>query len=240
MQRDEFHTLAGDAVTAVTAEEMRTVDRIAVDEVGLTLTRMMEHAGRALAEQALAMAHDAPGEGPVIVLAGGGGNGGGGLACARHLANRDVPTAVVLDRAPDDVAGVPGKQLAILDEMRVRIGRSTDGLAEPALFVDALLGYGLAGEPRGRAATLIEWAKRADGAILSLDVPSGLDATTGETPGVAIHPDRTLTLALPKTGLTDTPGDLVLADLSIPAIVYDRAGIPYEPPFGAGFLVELQ
>jgi len=240
MQRDEFHTLAGDPVTAVTAEEMRTVDRIAVDETGLTLTRMMEHAGRALAEQALAMARDAPTEGPVVVLAGGGGNGGGGLACARHLANRDVATAVVLDRASDDVAGVPGKQLAILDEMGVRIGRSTDGLSEPALFVDALLGYGLAGEPRGRAATLIEWVKRADGATLSLDVPSGLDATTGGTPGAAIQPDRTVTLALPKTGLADAPGGLVLADLSIPAIVYDRAGIPYEPPFGAAFLVELQ
>jgi NAD(P)H-hydrate epimerase len=74
---------------------------------------------------------------------------------------------------------------------------------------------------------------------LSLDVPSGVDATTGDRPGVAVEADRTLTLALPKTGLRDRPGDLLLGDLGIPAVVYEEARMPYSHPFGGGFVVGL-
>ena len=75
--------------------------------------------------------------------------------------------------------------------------------------------------------------------IVSLDVPSGIDATTGETLGVAVTPDRTVTLALPKTGLETVPGTLYLADISIPVTVYERLGIDYGRPFENGDWVEL-
>lgn len=236
MHADLFRTAAGTSVTAVTADEMRDVDRVAVEEIGLTLPRMMEHAGRSLAAEGLAMRGDDARE--IVVLAGGGGNGGGGLVCARNLINRDVPTTVVLDREPAELDGVPGEQLSILQEMGVTV--RTAAPPDASLVVDALLGYGLAGAPRGRVADLIEWTDTVDAPILSLDVPSGIDATTGEQPGVTVYPARTLTLALPKTGLAELSGDLVLADLSIPAAVYDRVDIPYESPFGAQFRVELE
>jgi len=243
MRSDLIRTPAGTSVTAVTADEMRDVDRVAVEEIGLTLPRMMEHAGRSLATEALAMTSgrggDIAGEddSEVVILAGGGGNGGGGLVCARNLVNREVPTTVVLDREPAALDGVPGEQLSILQEMGVTV--RTAAPPDASLVVDAILGYGLAGAPRGRAADLIEWTETVDAPILSLDVPSGIDATTGERPGVAVHPARTLTLALPKTGLAELSGDLLLADLSIPAVVYDRLDIPYESPFGEQFCVEL-
>jgi NAD(P)H-hydrate epimerase len=81
-----FRTEAEIPVLAVTAEQMREVDRIAVEEFGLTILQMMENAGRNLTENVLDMLDGARGE--VVILVGSGGNCGGGLCCARHLHNR--------------------------------------------------------------------------------------------------------------------------------------------------------
>ena len=244
MDTSTFVDPDGRPVTAVTADEMRAVDRVAVEEIGLDLPRMMEHAGRGLAEATLETRH-ADRDDPVTVLAGNGGNGGGGLACARHLANRGLPVEVVLDRARTDVDGVAAEQLRILEAMDVPV-KSIDGgsdidadAALGGLVVDALIGYGLTGAPRGAAAELIEAVDGVVDTIVSLDVPSGTNATTGERPGVAIEPDRTVTLALPKTGLETAGGDLLLVDLSIPSTVYDRLDIEYAHPFGDQFLIPL-
>ncbi|TKX37643.1 NAD(P)H-hydrate epimerase [Halorubrum sp. CGM5_25_10-8B] len=243
MDGSAFEDPDGRPVTAVTAAEMRAVDRAAVEAIGLDLRRMMEHAGRGLAEAVLDVRLSDGSDGHVAVLAGNGGNGGGGLACARHLANRDLPVRVVLDRDPAALDGVTAEQLRILEAMDVSIG-SPDGDAEvdaalDGLVVDALIGYGLTGAPRGAAAELIEAAGDTAETVVSLDVPSGTDATTGETPGAAVEPDHTVTLALPKTGLAAIGGDLRLVDLSIPATVYDRLDIEYEDPFGDEFAVPL-
>jgi NAD(P)H-hydrate epimerase len=111
---------------------------------------------------------------------------------------------------------------------------------QPDLIVDALIGYSLTGPPRGTAAELIRWANgRAP--ILSLDVPSGLDATTGEAPGEVARARWTMTLVLPKTGLLDErAGELVLADIGIPEGVYRRAAIPYRTPFDRRTRVPLR
>src|SRR6056297_3358061 len=112
MEKAAFETETGTMVAAVTANEMGEVDRVAVDEVGLTLLQMMENAGRNLAE----VVRSVDGE-DVTVLAGNGGNGGGGLVAARHLANRDVSVDVVLDRPPTDLDGATAHQYRILDAM---------------------------------------------------------------------------------------------------------------------------
>lgn len=120
---------------------------------------------------------------------------------------------------------------------------SFDGLPalDPSLVIDAIVGYGLSGPPRGRVGEMIQWASETPARILSLDVPSGVDSTTGETPGVHVSADRTLTLALPKTGLVGAQvGELWLADIGITAEVYRRVGIVVSPEtFEAGFLVKL-
>jgi NAD(P)H-hydrate epimerase len=76
--------------------------------------------------------------------------------------------------------------------------------------------------------------------VLSLDVPSGLDATTGEAPGPVVHPERTLTLALPKIGCQRVLGDLYLADIGIPLEVYRRLGLSFESPFGQHYWIRLE
>lgn len=239
MDASPFVGPEGRPVAAVTAAEMREVDRVAVEEVGLDLPRMMEHAGRGLAEAVL----DRRGDAGVTVLVGNGGNGGGGLACARHLANRGLSVRVVIDRDPAALDGVTAEQRRILEAMDVPIEEATgvpdaDALLD-GVIVDALIGYGLAGAPRGTAAALIEAAGDAAGPVVSLDVPSGVNATTGEAPGAAVDPDLTATLALPKAGLATVGGDLRLVDLSIPQVVYDRLDIEYGNPFGGGFAVPL-
>ena len=229
MSRNSFRTSTGRSVTAVTADEMRDVDRVAVEDVGLQLLQMMENAGRTLAWHVRDVR-----ESDVVVVAGNGGNGGGGLTCARHLANRDVPVRVVLDRPPEELSGAAAHQCRILDEMNVSVTSGLESLAdadERTTIVDALIGYGLSGDVRPPADAYIERMNDRSGSTVSLDVPSGIDATTGESMGEAVTPDRTVTLALPKTGLDTAMGTLYLADIGIPRTVYDRLDIEYVPPF---------
>ncbi len=103
-----------------------------------------------------------------------------------------------------------------------------------------MIGYSLKGAPYGLALELIQWANGTGSPILSLDVPSGLEATTGATPWEAIAPAWTLTLALPKTGLLpERTGALYLADIGIPAAIYYKVGIRYKSPFDERFVVPL-
>jgi len=235
MNEAAYQADTGVRVPAVSADEMADVDRIAVEEFGLELPQMMENAGRTLAQHVRRI--DA---GPVKVLAGNGGNGGGGLVCARHLANRGVDVEVVLDRAPGDLTGVTADQHRILREMGVSTRTGADALDESSgPLVDALVGYGLDGELRGTARSLVEAANGASASVISLDVPSGIDATTGAVLGAAVDPDRTITLALPKTGLRDRSGPLFLADISIPVGAYRRLDVEYEAPFDRSYWTQL-
>jgi NAD(P)H-hydrate epimerase len=136
--------------------------------------------------------------------------------------------AVALTRT--DLVGVAAHQLSILDRMGVAI---VDDPIEPELWIDAVIGYSLRGAPRGRSAVLIERMNTSDAPVLSLDLPSGIDATTGAVPGLAVDAAATLTLAAPKTGMRGSPhvGQLFVADISVPPGVFDTLGHP-APTFG--------
>ncbi len=270
MDSPRFYTADGDPVPAVTTDEMREVDRVAVEEFGLSIRQMMEHAGRTLAAVVLDT-----GATRVTVFAGRGGNGGGALACARHLATRGRLDRVICSRPRDAFSGAPARQLRVLERMAVPIqfvdsppsstataatsteptSSSTSSLSstptststpapspETDCCVDGLIGYGLDGSPRAVDANLIETLNACDAHTVSLDVPSGVDATTGFMPDAGVDPQRILTLALPKAGLADYASDprrLELADIGIPAAVYDETSVSYHHPFGEAFCVPL-
>jgi NAD(P)H-hydrate epimerase len=225
VEPNAFETAAGTPLTAVTAEEMAAVDRVATETVGLPLYSMMENAGRNLASVVRKRRRARQ----VVVIAGGGGNGGGGLACARHLLNRDVPVTVVTDRPASEITGAAATQRRVLEAAGVTVRDEVPSL-DGRLAVDALVGYGLTDALDGVAADLARACGDADG-VISLDVPSGVNATTGATSGPAVDADATLTLALPKTGFGPNCGELLLGDIGIPASVYERLDIPYEQPF---------
>ena len=102
-----FQLADGTTVPSVTAEQMREVDRLAVQEHRLSTLQMMENAGRSLSEQVIEELGGA--EGSVVVLAGAGGNDGG-LCCARHLHNHGVAVSVVLDRPGRRLRGAAARQ----------------------------------------------------------------------------------------------------------------------------------
>lgn len=223
-------------VPAISADQMRRVDEIMIDQLGIDLPRMMENAGLQLA----ALARRRYRFDTVAILAGSGGNGGGGLVAARHLANRGVTVTVTTGRPLGGMTEVPRRQYDILERMGVRI---TDEPEAADLVIDALIGYSLTGDPRGRAADLIAWANGQPAPVLALDVPSGLDATTGRVGDPCVVADATLTLALPKTGLEAAPhivGALYLADISVPRSVYREMGVDLVDPFSAGPIVRLR
>ena len=238
-----FTTATGSIVPAITADQMREVDRVAVEGAGPTLLQMLENAGRELASTALDMLGPTLPTTRVVVVAGTGGNGGGGICAARHLANRGVDITVVV--TDGDRLGAAARTQ--FDTYLLSPGRAGGlellGDLRADLVIDAVIGYGIDGVPGGPAAVLIDWAAELGAPVLSLDVPSGLDSTTGLAAGARVVASRTLTLALPKTGLAAPEvGELWLADIGIPSGVFQAAGIAGVPPdlFGTAFRIPLR
>jgi len=165
-------------IPSLTVAQMVEVDRIMVEDLGITLMQMMENAGRNLAR--LAVAHMSN-DGSIVALVGSGGNGGGVLVAARRLAGWGVRVNVVLGKEADRLDTVSAHQLDSL----VRLGVAVYGAAEVGrvcaadLVLDGLIGYSLKGTPRGAVADLIRWANEQPAPVLALDVPSGVDAGTG-------------------------------------------------------------
>ena len=143
---------------------------------------------------------------------------------------------------PADLAEVTIEQLRLLEQMEASIGVGAGGLGVTELFIDAILGFGQRGDPTGDAAALV--AATADSTVLSLDVPTGVELDRGIVGEPAVRAAATLTEALPKKALRGKAagplvGDLYLADISIPATVYDRLGIAYQSPFSGSPIVQL-
>lgn len=225
-------------VPAVTADQMAEVDRLAVGAYSIALFQMMELAGRALARVTTDLLYGTGSS--VTVLAGGGGNGGGALVAARRLVGFGVTVEVVLDREPSRLTGAVAHHAQALEALGIR--PSTEPKRLPTgLVVDGLIGYGLTDGATGRAAELIAWMSDLP-TVISLDVPSGMNATTGRVPGPAVMAHTTLTLALPKTGLIGQPraGRLLLADIAIPPALWsDHFGWDLIGLFAAGDILDL-
>ena len=222
-------------VPALTATQMREVDRAMIEDLHIDLVQMMENAGRNLADLALRRFEPAS----VMVLAGPGGNGGGGMVAARHLSNRGAVVRVVLSGDDTTLTPVPAHQLDILRRMGVEV---TDEPSAADLVIDALIGYSIRGDPYGGAADLIEWANRQSAPVLALDTPSGLDLTTGHVGSPSTRAAATMTLALPKAGLlgaAEFVGELYVADISVPPLVYARLGLTVPALFTRATLVRL-
>ncbi len=107
----------------------------------------------------------------------------------------------------------------------VKGSRDLSALGTPDLIIDGIIGYGLKGPPRMTAVEMIRWANKEKAPILALDVPSGIDASTGRVFEPAIKARATMTLALPKVGLrqkdaAELVGELYLADIGVPPSLY--------------------
>jgi NAD(P)H-hydrate epimerase len=237
----QFHTDTDILVPAVTAEQMRKIDHIAIEETGPNLFQMMENAGRSLSSLAIEILGSGWHKARIVVLAGTGGNGGGGICAARHLANRNTTVDLCITHA-ERLEGVIAFQQKIFQSTSGKVVAPQDIIpAGVNLIIDAIIGYSLQAAPHGNALRFIDWANATNVPILSLDVPSGLDATTGRAEGSAVQATHTMTLALPKTGLKPgTTGDLFLADIGIPRDAYRKTGLAFPLLFDHRYIVPLR
>jgi len=250
------------AIPALTAAQMAAVDRLLVEEIGVGILQLMEVAGHAVAAFARDrfLGGDVAGR-RVLVLAGAGNNGGDGLVAARYLHAWGADIAVRLATAPESLRDPAAHQFRALAALGVPVapppaptdapptGAGSGEAADPAqtpgtpaalpvadLVVDALLGFGLARAPTGAVAALIDAADGHPAPTLAVDVPSGLDADTGDAFAPCVRATATLTLALPKVGLLapsagPVVGELHLADIGVPPSVYARLGHAVGPLF---------
>ncbi len=230
-------------VPALTTDQMMEVDRLMIEEYGIVLMQMMENAGSHLASLAIQLMKVSSAKKKVVVLCGGGNNGGGGMAAARHLHNRGIEIKIGLATKPENLKEIPSHQWNSLQKLKLQSAETAD-LAKADLIIDALIGYGIRGNPQGKAAEWILRANHSGAPILSLDSPSGLDATSGLPGEPCMRASATLTLALPKEGLLKEAaksfvGDLYLADIGVPPELYRRLGLQIGPIFTQDTIVKL-
>jgi ADP-dependent NAD(P)H-hydrate dehydratase / NAD(P)H-hydrate epimerase len=212
------------------AGQQRALDEWAIGEQGIPGVELMERAGAGLAEVVQRLAPT----GSITVVCGKGNNGGDGLVCARLLRRLGRETRVLLLGSPDELRGDARTNYERLQ------GVTPEPFAAGALggagaIVDAILGTGFSGEPRDPAAEAVtainEAAADGRAVVVACDVPSGVDASTGEVHGVAVRADATVTFHAAKPGLWIAPGKgcagtVEVIDIGIPA------GGPAEPRIG--------
>lgn len=210
----------------VSAAEMRALDRHTIETLGVPGALLMESAGRAVVEAVLTERAVA-GPGDVLVVCGGGNNGGDGLVAARHLQLLGVPVRVALVAARGRLAPDAAANLARAKAIDVPIETGRVRTAGAAVIVDALLGTGLTRAVEGPVASAIRRiaAAQPGARVVSVDLPSGIDADTGRIHGVAVAADATVAIALPKLALTLEPGRTLAG-----RIVVARIGIADTAP----------
>ncbi|MCW5966158.1 MAG: NAD(P)H-hydrate epimerase [Bryobacterales bacterium] len=235
-----FETIHGIAVPAVTVTRMRELCRVATEESGLHWLQLMENAGRNLASTAMRMLGSHWMETRILVLAGNH-HGESGICAARHLANRGASVSLCLahPRRLSETASLQHKAFHATGSLTVA-ARQLPG-DDFDLVIDALQGASEEPVPAGAIRDLILWANDIGSPVLSLDAPSGINASNGDHGGTYIRATQTMTLGLPKTGLLpDLTGSLMLADVGLPAKAFHQLGISYTPPFGVDFVVALR
>lgn len=212
-------------VLALTREQSREIDRIATDELRIPGLLLMENAAIGIASAALALGGR---NGHVAVVCGPGSNGGDGLAAARHLKNRDVDVRVHLVLPADAYrdGSDAATNLAIVRAMGMPL-REDLALGRPALVIDALLGTGLVRDIREPFRSAVAAINDAQCPVLAVDVPSGLDANSGEVRGSAVRATVTTTMVAPKVGFSRKDGPLhagrvVVVDIGVPRSIVER------------------
>lgn len=232
----------GVPVPAITAAAWREVCRVADQDVGPSSRQTIAVAAFQLALFALERLGDRWARARVIVLAGPGSTGAVGAGAARHLASRGLEVVVVTSRRPAEAGGTLGQQLLALGETPALVlpfSAAFDAAAYD-LVIDAVLGRGIEGAPRAAVMSLVRAAGTARGAVLSVDLPSGVDPDTGRAAGAMVTPTATLAFGLPSRGLEASAGEVWLADIGWPPGVYARAGVVVPRLFGPHPWVRLR
>lgn len=210
----------------LTSQQAKAIDIKAKDKFGISTLALMENAGRDIAEEAIKTLHN---NGCVAIFCGKGNNGGDGFVAARHLLTRGVAPDIFLAGNISNVENEARINLEILLRLRQKIIEVEEEnlylvknkISRYTLIIDALLGVGLKGKVRGIYRDLIGIINTSKAYILSIDIPSGLDATTGKVLGCCVKADKTVTFVAKKQGMVLGEGQkycgrVEVANLGVP------------------------
>lgn len=216
----------------VSGREMRRLEMVAVKELGISVRDLMERAGRAVADSATEMLTG----GEVVVICGKGNNGGDGFVASRFLCERGLWVKVFTLSPEKDLSSAAADAFKALKDLPLDCRSLTSenledfraALQGTNLVIDAIFGIGFEGATKGLVAEVIKEMNLVSCPVLSVDVPSGLEANTGSVQGACIKADRTVTFICPKVGLVIYPGadfvgELEVAGLGVPEGLIERA-----------------
>ncbi len=213
----------------VTAKQMADLDRYCIEQLQIPGIVLMENAGIAIVQSIRELLGNVTDK-YVQIFCGPGNNGGDGYVVARHLFNHGARVDVFLVAAREKIRGDALINLQILEKTGLPIHYSAipHSNTQPDLIIDALLGTGVKGALKGEIASCVEHIRSNNCPVIAVDVPTGVNADSGEVEGLAVRADVTITMALPKNGLLFSPGKeyagkLVVADISMPGRVFESA-----------------
>lgn len=219
--------------TIVSAKEMRWCDETTIGTYGVPGLLLMEQAGRGVAEAVVRNFGPLQGK-DVLVFCGKGNNGGDGFVVARSLLNKGASLQVLLLAPPGQLQGDAKTNFKILSALArshrsvLRIQRYSNRLLgrrkKPDLIIDAIFGTGFSGEIRTPIGQVIAWINAQGVPVVAVDIPSGVNGTTGLARTEAVQATRTVTFGLLKTGLLcnqgqDYSGEIEVVDIGIPPAV---------------------
>ncbi|MDD5060371.1 MAG: NAD(P)H-hydrate epimerase [Candidatus Omnitrophica bacterium] len=191
----------------ITAKQAKVLDKKALDRFGIPTILLMENAGSAISKEAIKALASRPGK--VAVFCGTGNNGGDGFCAVRHFLAAGIRPQIYLAGKACDVGNEARINLDILLKLKqkiISVGLSNAGLVKNkvnrcSLIIDALLGVGAKGTVRPVYRSLIDIINSAKAYVISVDIPSGLDATTGKVLGCCVKADQTITFVAKKRGM---------------------------------------
>ncbi|MGA9118199.1 MAG: NAD(P)H-hydrate dehydratase [Bacteroidota bacterium] len=209
-----------------TPEQMRGIDRAAIDEFGIAGLVLMENAGRAFVDILDSHRPLKPGT-RVVIIAGRGNNGGDGYVIGRHLLNRGCRVDILVmpgEASGDALANRDILQRISADRLRllpVKSMQDVGSIVPPEVIVDAMFGTGFSGKLTGLAEDLATWANLSGAFLASVDIPSGVNAESGRVEGTAFNAHLTVPMGLAKPGHflgqgRLHSGEVVVADIGIP------------------------
>jgi NAD(P)H-hydrate epimerase len=219
----------------LTCQQIRELDVLAIEHVGIPGLVLMENAARSTAEFIYDTLIDAQRE-HVVILCGPGNNGGDGFVVARHLRNAGVPVTVVIAVPREKYKGDAATNLAVYERLEAPLidasrnegpDQARAATESATVIVDGLLGTGSEGAPRGKVADLIRIANEVSRVRrIAIDIPSGLNGDTGEVAEPCFCANATVTFVAEKVGFANEAARRVLGRVLVVDIGVPRELIP--------------
>lgn len=214
-------------IKVLTGSQMRDIDKKAIEELKIPGIVLMENAGRSVYEQVIEILDN--NNDSVLIICGKGNNGGDGFAAARHLVEDGILTVVISLFLVEELSGDAlvnhnilknFTEILYFDEMEPQLFH--DFISQSSVIVDAILGTGINSKVNGKAKDAIEAINEfSEGLIVSIDIPSGIDANTGKILGNGVIADYTATFVAPKIGSVIYPGAEFAGE-----VIINTIGIP--------------